>query len=194
MKTKFLLWLMSTKAYKFLLKYVIPKIQIIHASGPSWFVRERFKERLKPGDMLVSKRKYYLTNLLIGGKYSHGAVALDRDQIAEMCASDFEVVDVKKFCEGTTSIAILRFKNYDDEYGQKVAEKALSFAQAKYDTEFKLGVEALYCSELNYLSDFEHRMQADLTDLIGAGRPYISPMGVYTAKGLEIVYEWHDSL
>lgn len=185
---------MSTKVYKFILKYVIPKIQIFQASGPSWYVKNLILTNMKPGDMILSKRAFYLTNLLIGGKYSHGAVVLEYNQIAEMTASNFEVVDINKFCEGATSIALLRFKNYDDLYGNKVAAMALSFADAKYDTDFKLGVEALYCSELCYQSDFERRMKADLTDLVGMGRAYISPVGVYEADGLELIYEWRDSL
>lgn len=147
---------------------------------------------MKPGDILISKSTYRLTNLIIGGKFSHGAVVVAKNKIAEMTANDFDVVGMDHFALGCTRIALLRFKDPPANYGQRVARKAMAYANKKYDAQFTLGVEALYCSELAYQSDFLHKMQADLSDLVGMGRPYISPDGIYSAPGLKIVYEWKD--
>lgn len=192
MKTRFLLWLMGTKFYKFLLKYVIPEITIFHGVGPNYLMKKKLSQSMKAGDFILSKSGFHLTNLLIGGRFSHGAVVIGDDKIAEMTANDFDIVDVNKFCKGTTRIALMRIKKIPDDYGQAIADKAMQFADRRYDTNFELGVEALYCSELCYQSDFEHRMGADLTDLVGMGRPYISPEGIYSAKNLEVVFEWED--
>lgn len=148
---------------------------------------------MQAGDILLSKSKFALTNVLIGGDFSHGAVAIGPDEIAEMTANDFDVVDVDHFCKGTTRVALLRIVDLSDDYGRRVALTAMSFEGKRYDASFKLGVEALYCSELCYQADYQRRMQADLTDLVGMGRPYISPSGLYKAKGLELVYEWQDT-
>jgi len=194
MKTKLLLWLMGTRFYKFLLKYVIPEIKFFHATGPNFYFKEMLRREMRAGDMLLSKSGFHLTNLLIGGSYSHAAVVVGPDRIAEMCAKGFDLVNVDKFCTGTTRFLLLRFKNHDQAYGEAVAAKAMTFARANYDTMFTLDVEALYCSELCFQSDFEGRMQADLSDLVGMGRPYLSPEGVATAKGLEVVAIWADSI
>ena len=190
LKTKVLLWLMSTRVYRFLLKYVIPEITIFHGPGPSYFFKERLRRDMRPGDVLLSKSAFHLTNLLIGGRFSHGAMVVDQDAIAEMKANDFDVVSVNDFCKGATRVALLRIKPTDDYYGAQMAARARTFEDREYDTSFELGVSALYCSELPMQADFEGRMQCDLSDLVGMGRPYISPEGLYSAQGLEVVMEW----
>lgn len=192
MKTKFLLWLMSTRFYKFLLKYVIPEITIFHGPGPNWVVKESLRRTMLPGDVLLSKSSFHLTNLLIGGRFSHGAMVISTDKIAEMKANDFDLTDVNKFCEGATRIALLRLKPFDENYANQMANTAMSFSNAQYDTSFTLGVESLYCSELCFQSDIENRMDVDLSDLVGMGRPYVSPEGLYSAKGLQVIFEWAD--
>lgn len=147
---------------------------------------------MKPGDVLLSKSSGHLTNVLIGGDYSHAALVVSTDRIAEMTANGFDIVDVDKFCKQSTRICLLRLTPENEAYGMLMAEKAMTFENAEYDLDFDLGVESLYCSELCYQADFEHRFQCDLTDLAGLGRPYISPVGLYHAKGLSIVAEWID--
>lgn len=192
LKVKFILWLMKSRAYRFFLKYIIPNLTFFTATGPNYFFKERVRERMKPGDVLLSKSSGHLTNVLIGGTYSHAALVVGPNRIAEMTANGFDIVDVDKFCKQSTRICLLRLKDGDEAYGILMSYKALEFANAEYDLDFTLGVETLYCSELCYQSDFEKRFQCDLTDLAGLGRPYISPVGLYQAKGLEIVLEWKD--
>lgn len=194
MKTKILLWIMSTKVYKFFLKYVIPNVTFFTATGPTYFFKQRVRDNMKKGDVLLSKSAGHLTNVLIGGRYSHAAIVVDKNKIAEMTANGFDVVDVDKFCKQSTRICLLRLKSYDAEYGETMAQTAMGFSNASYDLDFTLGVEALYCSELVYQADVERRISADLTDLAGLGRPYISPIGLYNAQGLQIIYEWEDKL
>lgn len=192
LKVKFILWLMKSRAYRFFLKYIIPNLTFFTATGPNYFFKERVRGKMKPGDVLLSKSSGHLTNVLIGGTYSHAALVVAPNRIAEMTANGFDIVDVDKFCKQSTRICLLRLKDGDEAYGILMSYKALEFANAEYDLDFTLGVETLYCSELCYQSDFEKRFQCDLTDLAGIGRPYISPVGLYQAKGLEIVLEWKD--
>lgn len=192
LKVKLILWLMKSRSYRFFLKYIIPNLTFFTATGPNYYFKERVRERMKPGDVLLSKSSGHLTNVLIGGTYSHAALVVGPNRIAEMTANGFDIVDVDKFCKQSTRICLLRLKNEDDDYGKEMSYKALEFANAEYDLDFTLGVETLYCSELCYQSDFEKRFSCDLTDLAGIGRPYISPVGLYEAKGLKIVLEWKD--
>jgi len=184
---------MSTRFYRFLLKYVIPEITILVAPGPNWNMKKKLLDSMLPGDFLVSKSSFHLTNWLIGGDFSHAAIVLDKDVIAEMKANDFDIATVKEFCKGATRVALLRINNIPEGYGLQMAAKSMDFSESKYDVEFKMGPEALFCSELCWASDFKGLMQADLTDLIGVGTKYISPDGVYKAKNVEVVFEWQDT-
>lgn len=183
---------MSTRAYRFFLKYIIPHLTFFTATGPNYFFKERLRDAMKPGDVLLSKSSGHLTNILIGGNFSHASLVIDRDRIAEMTANGFDVVSVDKFCSQTTRICLLRLSPEDALYGQKMAQKAMEFDNAEYDLDFTLGVETLYCSELCYQADFEHRFRCDLSDLAGLGKPYISPVGLREAKGLEAILQWVD--
>lgn len=192
MKAKLLIWFMSTRFYRFLLKYVIPEITIFHGPGPGYAVKENLRREMRAGDVLVSKSKFLLTNLLIGGDYSHAAIVISKNLIAEMSSNGFDLRTVNDFCKKTTRISMLRFKDGSQDYGLKVAEKALSFSNSTYDFSFDLANDLFYCSELVYASDFEHRGGFDLTDLVGLGKPYLSPVGVYEGKGLNVIFEWED--
>lgn len=183
---------MKSWGYRFFLKYIIPNLTFFTATGPNYFFKQRIRDKMKPGDVLLSKSSGHLTNVLIGGTYSHAALVISTDKIAEMTANGFDIVDVDKFCKQSTRICLLRLNPEDEAYGQLMAKKAMEFSSAEYDLDFTLGIESLYCSELCYQSDFEHRFRCDLTDLAGIGRPYISPVGLYQAKGLSIVDEWID--
>lgn len=183
---------MKTSAYRFFLKYLIPNLTFFTATGPNYYLKQEIREKMKPGDVILSKSSGHLTNVLIGGTYSHAAIVVGPDRIAEMTANGFDIVDVDKFCKQSTRICLLRLLKEDDEYGRSMAEKAMTFANSEYDLDFTLGVESLYCSELAYQSDYERRFQCDLTDLAGIGRPYISPVGLYQAKGLSDILEWTD--
>lgn len=193
MKTKFLLWLMGTRFYRFLLKYVIPQIQFFSATGPSYSFKESMRRTMRAGDVVLTKSSFHLTNLLIGGRFSHAAIVVGPDKIAEMTSNDFDVRSVDEFSKHCTKISLLRLHTNDQAYATQMAINAMSFSDRDYDYRFTLGVDALYCSELIYQSDTEKRLQCDLTDLVGMGTQYISPAGLYDAKGLKPILEWVDS-
>lgn len=184
---------MGTKLYRFLLKYVIPQIQFFTATGPSYYFKDDMRRQMRAGDVVLTKSSFHLTNLLIGGRYSHAAIVVGPDKIAEMTANGFDVRNVDEFSKHCTKITLLRINPDDAAYGQQMAETAMSYYKRNYDYRFSLGVESLYCSELVYQSDKEGRLQCDLTDLVGIGCPYISPDGLFDAKGLKIVIQWVDS-
>jgi uncharacterized protein YycO len=184
---------MSTRFYRFLLKYVIPQIQFFHATGPNYHVKETIRNTMRAGDVVLTKSSFHLTNLLIGGRFSHAAIVVGKDRIAELTANGFDVRSVDEFSKHCTKISLLRIHPDDQLYATQMAVNAMGFSDRDYDYRFTLNVDALYCSELVYQSDTEKRLQCDLTDLVGMGCPYISPEGLYQAKGLTPIYEWKDS-
>lgn len=86
---------------------------------------------------------------------------------------------------------------HGEDYLVEVIAAAHSLSKAKYDVEFLLGVEALYCSELIYMADqiAAHklgelpRLKVDLTDLVGLGRPYLSPDGLLFADNIHCIWD-----
>jgi len=184
---------MRSRFYGFFLKYVIPEIKFFHATGPNWITKDTLRQLMRPGDVILSKSKFHLTNVIIKGKFSHAGLVVKKGKIAEMKANDFDVVDIDSFTKHATRFALLRLKDWDHKYSREMVDRCMSFASAKYDKFFTLGVDALYCSELVYESDFDRRIKADLSDLVGMGQPYISPTGLYEAEGLTIIMEWVDS-
>jgi hypothetical protein len=186
----------NTKFFKWLLLHVIPYIRFTtyYTSLRGWKYHAGYKF-LKPGHILLAKDKRKLTTVLIGGEFTHAALCVglrsqgDFFEVAEMTHTNFTKSDFFDICKESDRVMILECIFFDPPYIEKVIEKCLSFHNATYDTAFQLGVEALYCSELVYQSDFEFRIGANLEDLAGLGRPYISPTGLLKAPNVKIVWD-----
>jgi hypothetical protein len=151
---------------------------------------------LKPGDIILTKDKWKLTNWLIPGEFSHACLCVGKEGD---CKSEFEIVEMthKGFTKSefydvfreATRLVILRCTDWGAIYTINVIDKCKSFEGVPYDISFTLGVKALYCSELIYESDFDHILDVSLEDLMGLGIPYISPIGLYHAKNIEIIWD-----
>lgn len=160
MKARLLLYFMRTRAYRFLLKYVLPSINVLIAPGPSYALRKSLRQFLQPGDIILTKHKFALTNILIGGEYSHAAICVDmyltpqpefpelgstfsrRDYglgIAEMTNRDFDVTpleDLAHFTKGCTRILVLRGRDLSGDYAWSLSVNAMAFEHAQYDFKF----------------------------------------------------------
>jgi hypothetical protein len=155
---------------------------------------------LQPGDIILTKDKKKLTTLLIGGEFTHAAVCVGKygtDQypsfeVAEMTHHHFQTSHFFDLCKEADTVVIMRCPQWTDEYKQQFIEKCLSFKNAKYDVEFNLGIEQLYCSELVYQSDFKHTLDLNLEDIAGLGTKYISPTGLYKSPSLVLI--WNSDL
>ena len=183
---KFLCWLVSTRVYDFVIKSVIPYVRFtFYYPKFNGFQFGEARQLLRDGDIILCKDNKKLTTFLIGGEWSHAALCVDwlSDEILEMDHTGFHHGTFFDLCKQSDEICILRCEDWDEWYcGQVIAQAwALRSKGVGYDGEFKLGVEALYCSELIYQADFERRLCVNLDDLVGLGREYISPTGLYNA-------------
>ncbi len=153
-------------------------------------------ELLQPGDIIFSTDRAKLSTMLIPGEWSHAALVVDKGvdwEISEMTHTNYTKSHFFDFCKTSDRIAIMRCKDFDPTYIEKMIALCKTFDGAKYDADFTLGVKALYCSELVYQADFEKRLQVNLEDLAGLGRPYLSPTGLAKGKNLELIYlsDWN---
>ena len=193
MMKKVLLLFMQSKLYSWLLMKVVPFIRftMYYTSFPGYKFYTAYL-LLRPGDILVSKDKKKLTTMLVGGEWTHAALCVSKDkmfEIAEMTHKNFTRSTFFDFCKENDEIAIYRLINDSPDYIDGMIIQCLSMSDTEYDNQFKLGVEALYCSELVYLSDFERRIGASLDDIAGLGREYISPTGLTKGDGVKLIYD-----
>ena len=190
---RFVGWVMQTRMYRYLLKHVIPYIRFT-----TYYTNLRGKkyhalyEKLEAGDVILTIDKKKLTTLLIPGEFSHAAMCVSLDkrwEVSEMTHTDYTKSCFFDICKESDRVVIMRCKKITEEQLSTAIEMCKSMKEAKYDTEFSLGISALYCSELIYVSYENNLIQANLEDFVGLGRPYISPVGLYHAENLEVVID-----
>ena len=190
---RFVGWVMQTRMYRYLLKHVIPYIRFT-----TYYTNLRGKkyhalyEKLEAGDVILTIDKKKLTTLLIPGEFSHAAMCVSLDkrwEVSEMTHTDYTKSCFFDICKESDRVVIMRCKKITEEQLSTAIETCKSMKEVKYDTEFSLGISALYCSELIYVSYENNLIQANLEDFVGLGRPYISPVGLYHAENLEVVID-----
>lgn len=205
---KFIVWLMGTKIYEKVVMKIVPFIRFsTYYPDFTGFQFKRGYALLKKGDFVLVKDNKKLTGILIPGEWDHAAQIIDVGsewEVSEMTHTNYTKSCFFDICAKGDRVAIFRCPKFDDNYIDNVViPTCKSFSPAIYDVEFKgaevgtmttlntmqLGIPALYCSELIYLSDPEKRLGADLTDLIGIGRPYISPDGLAKAANVYCVWD-----
>lgn len=190
---KVLLWFMQTNFYNWLLKNVIPYIRFTtYYADFDGHKYEQARAIVSPCDYILTTDDLKLTSILIPGVVDHAALVITgHEEIAQMTHHDFTIDTLFDICKESTRIIVMRCVDiYEDHaYKVKMGIKVQRFKGAKYDRQFTLGIGALYCSELVYQADYEHRIECDLTDLAGLGRPYISPTGLLIAKNCKCVYD-----
>jgi len=190
---RFVGWVMQTRLYRYMLKHVIPYIRFT-----TYYTNLRGKkyhalyEKLEAGDVILTIDKKKLTTLLIPGEFSHAGMCVSLDkkwEVSEMTHTDYTKSCFFDICKESDRVVIMRCKKIADEQLTNAIEKCKSLEGATYDTDFSLGIHALYCSELVYQSYENNLIEANLEDFVGLGREYISPVGLYHAKNLEVVVD-----
>lgn len=196
MKRRIVLWLLDSWLVRYLMKWVIPSIRFGKRPIPEKVKRE-LSLVIRAGDCILTRDPLKLSNILIGGRWSHAAICtfmLDDFMpiIGEMSHSGFQELSLDNFLGYSQSVAVIRPKLASFTYRAEMATQArrLGFKAQGYDNVFTMGEKSLFCSELVYLADYMGEYKASLEDLAGLGHPYISPDGLYKAKEAQIVFEW----
>ena len=183
---------MDSRIYSYLMSHVVWRIRftVYYTQFPGWQYHKLYRE-LQPGDIVLSTDGKKLTTMLIPGVWSHAAVCVSKNQvfeIAELVHDGYRKSTFSDFCYESTRVCVLRPRAFDQPYIKKFIANVLGFEGAPYDTQFQLGVKALYCSELIYLSDEERLLNCNLEDLAGLGREYISPDGIFNSD-VEVIMD-----
>jgi len=195
--SRFAFWVMETRLYNWILdKIPYVRFNTYYSAIRGFTYREGF-ELLRVGDIILTKDNWKLTSFIIPGELPHAALCLSKSpergfEVAEMTRVGYKKSEFYDICHEADRVVILRCTDWDDEYIGKVVETCLTFEGLDYDNKFELGVKALYCSELVVASDPEKRLKVSYEDLIGLGRPYISPTGILRGENIEMIWdsEW----
>jgi hypothetical protein len=187
---------METSFYRNLLQNIIPYIRF-----STYYTKLRGKKyhrlysKLEPGDVILSLDRKKLTTVLIPGEFSHASMCVELEcdwEVSEMTHNDYTKSTFFDICKESDRVVIMRLINSDNVEVINAIERCKSFQDAKYDVRFDLGIESLYCSELIYQSFKDNVLGANIDDLVGLGRPYISPTGLYKARNLILVADSDD--
>lgn len=193
LRAQLILRLMQSRFYAWLLIKVIPYIRFTtyYATLRGWKYQRGYR-LLQPGDIVLTTDKKKLTSLLISGEFTHAALCVDKGwewEISEMTHTNYTKSTFFDLCKEADRVVIMRCPDFTGVYLGIVIMTCKKLAGAKYDTRFELGIASLYCSELVYQSDPERKLGCDLSDLVGIGRPYISPTGISQAANIKKVWD-----
>lgn len=185
----------TTRTWQWILTWVIPSIRFSRTIHLNDKAIAKIISILKEGDCLLVRDPMKFSNILIGGRYSHAGICISMDYampvIGEMGHAGYQELNLVKFLGYARHVVVLRPKNYTTEYGAKMAiiARRKGLMSKGYDFVFKFDEKTLYCSELVFVADVERRYRANTQDLAGLGHHYISPDGLYKAKGAKILLE-----
>jgi len=140
------------------------------------------------GMLIFGNKKGTLMGLCVPGEYSHVGVYDRRlGLIYEMVSSGFQTTTVASFVTRYSSVAVTRCSGFTSAYAFKFIRNIMVYKGVPYDSAFNFSVESLYCSELVYRADVNHVIKCSTEDLLGLGKKYISPMGIFNAANMLLV-------
>lgn len=199
---KTLLWATQTDAYKYFLKNILPKMQFRKKKYSKEFLHfkhlqlvtalnERFRDiRYAQGVVISTRDSSKISGLLVPTDLDHTAIISHWNEKE----SDFEIIQalgegvvtslLRELCTSCEGFVAHIGEDWDYDYTKLMVEKAKTFIGKPYDGSFQFGIEALYCSEIVYLADFEKRVRYDTSDFAGIGQQYISPKGITEGVGM----------
>ncbi len=187
---------MGTPAYHYLLKNIIPYIRFTtyytSLRGWKYHILYGFVE---PGDIILTIDKKKLTSLLIPGEFTHAAMCISKDgewEVSEMTHTNYTKSCFFDVAKESDRVVILGIKDVTLDDIRTAIKRCKELQDSVYDVEFSLGVKALYCSELCLESWGNDILKANLEDLAGLGRPYISPTGLFKALGVYVKIDSDD--
>lgn len=107
--------------------------------------KEKIMELMEPGDVLLSRENYRISNWFIRGYYGHGAQVSYDNKVIESVPNKARIQHIDQWVLSKDNVCLLsptfpiKFKNIDSKYKKR-----------KYDFRFFFMSSKLYCMELVY--------------------------------------------
>jgi hypothetical protein len=109
-----------------------------------------FIELLQPGTVILSHKKYELTNWFIRGYWTHAAVFITDSCVIEAVSKGVMKKTLETFIKTVDDFIILKPKFCDHHTMKEAAEFLEKTVGYPYNFSFKSKKESFYCSELVY--------------------------------------------
>ncbi len=185
-------WLHNTSIYKYVMIKIVPYIRFsVYYTSFTGIKYNALAEAMKPGDVILCTDDKKLTTLLVPGEFSHAAMCVSNDGVwetSEMNQYNYDKTTLFDICKTSDRVVLLRPQLPDNVINEAI-ERCKSFENVNYDITFTLNVSTLYCSELVYMSYTGNSLEVNVTDEVGIGRPYVSPIGLYNANKLKVILD-----
>lgn len=184
--TKIKLWILQSSLWRFFITQVLWRFRFSNGYGKYDGAQfEALRAKLNRGDILFSSDRHKLVSYLIPGEVSHAAIYVNSVCVIEATHLGVQVTTLFDFCKESDLVIAGRCINFDEDYTESFIANARELIGKPYDASLSLGTEALYCSELIYQADRQKRIKYNLKDLVGLGRPYISPQGLLESTNIK---------
>jgi hypothetical protein len=188
-------WLHKTSIYKYVMIKIVPYIRFsIYYTSFTGIKYNTLAKAIKPGDVILCTDNKKLTTMLIPGEFSHAALCVSNDGVwetSEMNQYNYDKTTLFDICKMSDRVVLLRPQLPASVIAEAV-ERCKSFEDVDYDLTFTLNVSTLYCSELVYMSYTGNSLEVNVTDEVGLGKPYVSPIGLYNANKLKVIIDSDD--
>jgi uncharacterized protein YycO len=172
-----------------ILKYITPISKFIGK------IHSPFSERLinggdfyaitsiiKPGDIILSRTRYHLSNIFIPGYFKHSALITNKQDIIESTAEGVHLTSLYDFISTKDYIIIMRMEKIDDNIKKELVEIALKQLGKNYDYEFESDAKEFYCAELIYYSYLQFNYK------LIEPKKYVTPTDIYNSSLLKTIY------
>jgi len=175
---------------KALLKFAYPFTHLLGKLSIHRKVDDPFysyiEKKVRPGDILLSKRRYELSNFFIPGEYTHSAIVTTSEEftppmIVESIAEGVVMKSLAKFLFSKDYVMLIRPRIGTEDERLDAGNYARRFIGLPYDYYFEAGVNAFYCSELvnhcyqTHIMEYKHNFEP--TQIMGAET--VTPMDLY---------------
>lgn len=183
----------KTKPWKFIILNIIPYIRFsfYYTSLKGWKYQRGYN-LLEPGHFILSDDRWKFTSILIPGMWTHASFCVDKYsefEIAEMTHENFTHSTFYDICQQATRVQICDCYDWYKKYKEEMIKKCYSYENTPYDVSAERGDSALYCSELIGSLDYKNLLQADYSDALGLGMPYLSPTDLSIAKRKKLIWD-----
>jgi hypothetical protein len=151
-------------------------------------------QRMRQGDILLSREAWHFTNLFIPGYWSHAAI-YGYGKVIESVAPSVQEVNFFDWVLKKHNWCVIRF---DDKDATLAFNRATSAIGSNYDYEFDWGAQrAFYCSRLVYfyLQMTSKKFSETFTLRETFGEPTVTPDDFYNStkdQKLKLIYEHRD--
>jgi len=121
------------------------------------------KSRLQPGTIILSRRNYEFSNLMIRGYWKHAAICIDETRVAEAVFEGARIREIVDVIRGSDDFKLIRPGFGDSTVCHEASKYAERMVGVPYNVLFKPDANSLYCSEL-VLNAYEKAMNGKLDD------------------------------